>query len=243
MTAVAVGIRATTFRYEHFVQTSAQTVTHSASCGGGGVSCRSGQGGRGRGGRLSCGCSGGCSGGCRSGDRSGGWTGLTGGNIHLPSTPGQRLVKLEWRHAGHHPAPALPALAELSMTVVLLEVPVLLTDIVPLAGVPLGGGGGGGGLHSALRHLPRLGALLVLLAPDPWIPAVSVETEAKEALAPFMTTSITGAACSHKMKTIQQSHSEFTRHVCRQKRTVSILGAVSLIAAFLRVLTIHTHIL
>ena len=130
--AVAVGVRATSIRHEDVIQSLAERVAE-----------------RFRGDRSS--------GGDRSGGRSGGgWTGLTGGNIHLPPTPGQSLVKLEWRHAGHHPAPALPALAEVSVTVVLLEVPVLLTDIVPPAGVPLGGGGGGGGRHTALRHLPGL---------------------------------------------------------------------------------------
>ena len=81
------------------------------------------------------------------------------------------------------------------MTVVLLEIPVLLADRVPAAGVPLGGGGGGGGAHPTLLHLPLLGALQVLQAPDPRLPAVAVETEAQEALAPLVTTALTGAAC------------------------------------------------
>ena len=93
----------------------------------------------------------------------------------------------------------MPALAEVRVTVVLLKVAVLLAHLVPRAGVPLGGGGGGGGAHPALRHLPGLGALLVLLAPDPRLPAVSVETEAKKALAPLLATSGTGAACRQEI--------------------------------------------
>ena len=91
------------------------------------------------------------------------------------------------------------------MTVVLLEVTVLLTDRVLPAGVPLGGGGGGGGRHPALRHLPGLGALLGLQAPDPRLPAVSVETEAKEALAPLVTTTVTGTACSNNIRQTQRT--------------------------------------
>ena len=89
------------------------------------------------------------------------------------------------------------------MTVVLLEIPVLLADRVPAAGVPLGGGGGGGGAHPTLLHLPLLGALQVLQAPDPRLPAVAVETEAQEALAPLVTTALTGAAC-RKYQTLKR---------------------------------------
>ena len=184
--AVAVGICAAPIRHEEVLKSLTETVTGQASSSSS-SSSRSSSSSSDSGDRSG--------GGDSSRDRSGGGlAGLAGGHILLPPTAGQSLVKLQRRHAGHDPAPAMPALAEVRVTVVLLKVAVLLAYLVPGAGVPLGGGGGGGGAHPALRHLPGLGALLVLLAPDPRLPAVSVETEAQKALAPLLATTGTGAA-------------------------------------------------
>ena len=90
---------------------------------------------------------------------------------HRPAA-GQSLIKHQGLHAGLDPAPAPPALTEVGPTVLLVPVPVLLTAVVPGAGVPLGGGGGRQGGYPALLLFPGLNTLELLRIPHPGLSAI-----------------------------------------------------------------------
>ena len=112
---------------------------------------------------------------------------MTALNVLLISAGSRADIKPERLLTVLDPADAVEALAELRVAGTLSEEPVLLTESVLGAGVPLGGGGLGGGGHVTLLQLPlfHTGGLLPVehLGPTTLV----LDAVGEEALTPLVT--------------------------------------------------------